>query len=456
MPRYAIKGSELLRRLQRPHVQLGDSNETWGVANRLFRGRMKDSRRGAWGFIGVPLASGADISTMGYTVSNGPSPATITYTNLGTAPVSPLSDLPNRTGVSSPVGVYTGGPVFSPAWRLYIRNSFFAVDPFTNQNVKFGELRVNCGVNGSQYSVICTGCVSTSTQIYNSSSTAINDSVGTRGGITFYETPTCATGTGSADISMYRQTFNGVPASGNAAFPLFRTVRHATLDKTRYGEICIASGGLGMDHFQSGSAGPADDPNTFFNDDYLDAVLSAAPIEGDYDTGGVSGVINVKLTQNRFVSKAAWKTSAIAVYDRLRASLVRINKHTKDILICFELSWDTTSDINTYNPATEQVRFNEMWEAIQEICSTRTAMHDKCAGLPTGLEIRDRYGSLTNWAFTGPTWLANESNAAIHTTDAGSIAIPAVTVDIILRGDEPSSGNMVRADRTFRINRSGR
>ena len=447
---YAVKGRELQLRANRFHVRLGDSNNVETVANRLPAGRKKDPFYGPWGCYYHPITSGADPSTMGFQVPNGPSPATVTEFAPGAAPPAPLAALINLNATGASVGVYTGAPVFAPAWRNYLRNSFFAVDPFTNQSVKFGELSVKTGSNGGTYYGIASGCAGTT--IYTSAPGAINDTTGVAGDISFYETPATATGTGSSDISFYRQTLNGTPASGKALYPLYRGYRHATLDKTRYGEISLGFSGAAMTHYESGSSGPS---GIFFKDALLDAIFLNMPIEGDYATGGISGVVHVMLTQNGYTTKGAFMASCLAVIGRIRDSLDRVGKGDKDILICFELSWDSTLNIEDYNPLTEQVRFNEMWEVISQIAAASTALHDKVAALPTGLEIRARYGVLTNWAHTGVAWLAQETGtpanktAAIHPSNAGSLNIPLVATSIIARGDKPSGA--ARASRGARF-----
>lgn len=454
MPRACVKGGELYARMQRPVVRLTDSQGVEGVTRRLPIGRKKETRYGPWGFFAHPaFAGGGDLASFGWFCASGPTNTqslsvggtTFSVADLEMGSGATPSSL-NAFAAGATVLKFAANSDFSPIIRNTIRQSFWSTDWLTNQSIRFGELRISAGTDGVPgMSVIATGCAGTN--VYDSSTSAIDDSSGTKGTHTLYETPAASTGTGSSDISMFRQSLGGGTSEINkCSMMLYRTLRHNTLSATRYGEVSMGWGGAGWDNHMAASAPGGGGNQGWYTDATLDAVLSMTPIEGDYASGGKSGKISIMLGQNKYApgNQGTLTTQVLTTIARIRDSLARIGKNNADILIELVLQWDTTGNVAAYTTA-EQTRFNEMDEVFRTIALNNSTLHNKIAYTPLGLEVRDRLGPVNLWA---STYLdtAGDTPGAIHPSDAGALYFPQVEVDMYLQpeGDDTLGGGRIR------------
>ena len=456
MARACVKGGELFARLQRPVVRLTDSQGVEGVTKRLPIGRKKESRYGQWGFFAHPaFAGGGDLGSFGWFCASGPTNTqslsvggtTFTVADLEMGSGATPSSL-NAFAAGATVLKFAANSDFAPIIRNTVRQSFWVNDWITNQSIRFGELRVSAGADGvAGMSVIATGCAGTN--IYDSSTSAINDSSGTKGTHTLYEAPASATGTGSTDVSMFRQSLGGGTSEINkCAMMLYRTVRHGTLSATRYGEVSMGWGGAAWDNHMAAAAPGGAGNQGWYTDATLDAVLSMTPIEGDYATGGKSGKISIMLGQNKYSTgnQGALTTQVLTTIARIRDSLARIGKNSADILIELVLQWDTTGNVAGYTVA-EQARFNEMDDVFRTIANNNSSLHNKVAYTPLGLEVRDRLGPVNTWAATYLDTVG-DTPGAIHPSDSGALYFPTVEVDMYLQSafdDDTLGGGRIRA-----------
>lgn len=424
---YCEKAGELLARLQRPCLRLTDSQGVDGVAARLPIGRKKESRYGEWGFYAHAPVTGTDTTNFGWGVFN--VPTTYQAQDVGTAPIAPLADLTLKNGTTAAVVAFNSDVgAFSPYLRSYYKPSFWATDWLTNKSLYFGELRVECGTDGlANSNIIASG--SAGTTVYSSGNITDN---GTRGNYTWFQSTATSTGTGSSDISIYRQTAN-VNETGKTNYLLLRTLRR-TDATTRYGEVSIGWGGCTLDMMDD-EAGQSGSGQKFTNA-YLDQILTMLPIEGDYGTGGKSGKVTIMLGQNGYVAgnQSQLQTWIDTLCTRIRDSLTRIGKGTSDVLIELVTQWDTTANLGTYTVA-EQAKYDEMDSVYRAYAQAHTSLHDKVAYTPLGAEVRARHGVLTSWA---ATYLAGGGDY-IHPNATGALYFPTVEVDLYERGNAPSS-----------------
>lgn len=432
---YCEKQPELLARLQRPTVRFTDSQGVDGVSNRLPQGRKKESRYGTWGFYGVPPLTGPDLATQGFTTFN--QWASATALAVGDVPPGGLSSLISRhsntaiaTAYSSNVGSFT------PLSQTYWRPSVWANDWLTG-NLKFGELRVNPGANGLLGSDIQVS-IRNATIPYSSG--AVDESVGTAGNYTYFETPDIAMGTGSSDISMFRQSGGGAfDETGKLSFWLLKTIR-SSLAATRYGEVSAGWGGATWD-MHDDEAGQTASTQKYL-DAHMDQLFTITPIQGDYATGGKSGKVVAMLGTNGYTpgNQAQLKTWVNNWIARVRASLTRVGKGSSDVLIELVLPWDTTLDRPNYNATTEQVKVNEMDAVYRAVASENTALHSKVAYTPLGLEVRARHGALPSWtSIDGSTGYLAGSGDFTHPNSIGALYFPTVEVDLYLRSQVSTS-----------------
>lgn len=428
MPLFCEKGDELYARLQRPCLRLTDSQGVDGVAARLPIGRKKESRYGEWGFYAHPPVTGTDTTNFGWGVFN--APTTYQAQAVGTTPIAPVADITLKNGTTAAVVAFASDVgSFSPYLRSYYKGSFWATDWLTNKTVTFGELRVNCGVNGlTNSNIVVSGAAGTT--IYTSGNITDN---GTRGTYTWFESTATATGTGVSDISIYRQTAN-INETGLANMLLLRTLRRSDAT-TRYGEVSIGWGGATLD-MHDDEAGQSGDGRKY-TDAYLAQIITMLPIEGNYDSGGKSGKVSIMLGQNGYTAgnQTQLRTWIDTLCTRIRTALTAAGKGSKDVLIELVTQWDTTANIGTYTTA-EQVKYDEMDAVFRAYARSHDALHDKVAYTPLGLEVRARHGVLTSWA---ATYLAGAGDY-IHPNSTGALYFPTVEVDLYARGDAPAGG----------------
>jgi hypothetical protein len=435
-----------------------DSQGVEGVTKRLPIGRKKDTRYGPWGFFAHPcFAAGGDLAAFGWFNASGPASTqslsvggtsfTVADFEMGSGAGAIPSSL-NAFAAGATILKFGANSDFAPIIRNTIRQSFWGTDWLTNQSIRFGELRISAGADGVPgMSVIATGCAGTN--IYDSSTSAINDSSGTKGTHTFYETPASSTGTGSSDISMFRQSLGGgTSESGKCSMMLYRTVRHNTLSATRYGEVSMGWGGAGWDNHMAAVAPGGAGNQGWYTDATMDAIFSMTPIEGDYSTGGKSGKISIMLGQNKYApgDQGVLTTQVLTTIARIRDSLTRVGKGSSDILIELVLQWDTTGNVAGYTVA-EQVRFDEMDDVFRTIANNNNSLHNKVAYTPLGLEVRDRLGPVNTWAATYLDTVG-DTPGAIHPSDSGALYFPTVEVDMYLQSsmqDDTLGSGRIRA-----------
>jgi hypothetical protein len=448
MSLFCVKSQELLRRLRRPTLRLTDSQGVDGVVNRLPDGRKREPRYGEWGFFAHHTNSGPDMAISGWTNFN--IPAGAVNLAVGDTPPGALAPLTFRNGTNATANSFAADfGNFTPMCRSYIRPSVWAIDWITNKTLRVGQLRVNpgsTGLLGANFNVHNTA----NTLVY--SSPAIDESVGVAGNYSYFESPDIAMGSTIGDASCYRQSSN-VDETGKTFYWLLHTWRRPDA-ATRYGEMSIGWGGATFDQHDN-EAGQAAS-NFKYNDAYLDQCLTILPIEGDYDNGGVSGKVVIMLGQNGYNqgNQAQLLTWVRNLTDRIRASLNRVGKGNKDVLIEFVLQWDTTGDRTNYS-VSEQVRFNEMDQVFREFAESRFAPHDKVAYTPMGLEVRNRFGSLLNWtSVNGSTGYLAGSGDFIHPNSIGARYFPTVEVDLYerIRVDAGPSIRVAKSSATVSLN----
>ena len=429
MPQYCVKQPELEARIQRPVLHLTDSQGVEGILNRLPRGRKKEPRYGEWGFHAVTPSTGPDLALDGFTTFNA-APGGVVL-QVGDTPLGALSTLLGKHGVVAVAAAFASDVgSFTPLWRTYWRPSVWAVNWLVNKSVVFGELRVNPGATGMLgYNFVATDAAG-GTPVFSG---AIDESVGVAGQYTALESALVSTGSGSTDLSIYRQSGGAaVNETGKTTFCLLRYIKRADA-ATRFGDLSIGWGGATFDEMDN-AAGQAASTKKF-EDAFLDQMLTLLPIEGDAAVGGVSGKVKVMLGQNGYSAgnQAQLLTWVDNTHQRIRASLARVGKGNADVLVEFVCQWDTTANRLTYTTA-EQLKYDEMAQVFADYARANSARDSKVAFTPLGAEIRERHGALPNWTSNdGSTGYLAGGGDFTHPNAAGALYFPQVEVDLYLR-----------------------
>lgn len=431
MPQYCVKQNELASRLHRPVLHLTDSQGVETVGNRLPRGRKKEPRYGEWGYHAINPVPGPDISLEGITTFN--APASALSVDVGVTPPGALAVLAGKHALNAAAFSYpTDQPAFATLWRTLWRPSVWAIDWLTGRQAYLGELRLNPGTTGVLETRLVA--VGPSGETVHTSS-AIDDSAGTAGEYSVYETPLVDLGAGSGDVAIYRVAGgSGVNETGKSSIYLLRYIRLPDA-ATRYGEISMGWGGASILEHASSAGQPGSTRR--YDDSCLDQMLSMLPIEGDAASGGVSGKVKVMLGQNGYVtgSQSQLRSWIDTLHQRVRASLQRVGKGDADVLLELVQQWDASLSRSNYS-LSEQVRYDEIADVFSTYARENNARNSKVAYTPLGHEIRDRHGPLPEWTSdTGATGYLAGNGDFVHPNAAGSLYFPQVEVDLYLRAD---------------------
>jgi hypothetical protein len=416
--------------LQAVRLWMGDSLSHPNTASRVLHGLAKSTSL-SWGLLGSHCATGSDIDQTGQAFLSVPNVANAVAPG-GSYPANHTAGNGNN-GFDTNVIIYNSDQgTFGSNMITQFKPASFGTDWIRNQNVQAGEFRTNF----NQASPAALGIVNGRILVNNTAGTevanvATNHSTGTHGAIVHASTSSVAAGNGGSTFNVATQYWNSpspTDETGRSANILLRYLR--LLDTTgKFGFVYLGTGGMRLSGhaYSDGGAGVSDpDADTrFYNDALLVALYANLPIK----------VRTLKIGQNGTPTTAqldAWNARHIS-------AIIAAGKAPGDIGVELISTHDAfQADLSTYNPATEQVKYNNIRNLFTSWVQSKGAGYWH---VPMGLEWREKYGNLNVW---GNTYLAGGAGFDyIHYNSAGSLQWATDWVALMQRGGEPSRRSRV-------------
>lgn len=403
---------------------MGDSLSHINTAARVLSGLTKRSEL-QFGLLGCMPTIGASDTQTGQSHSSVPNNVTAVSPGQNYPSGYPQANRNNFT--STNMIVYAGDQAFGGAnQNSSFRPASFANDWMTG-NLRVSELRTQFdnGLTAAQMRVTNRD----GTQVIQ---TPTNHRTGVDGSIAFQETAAFAAGTGANSIVAQIQYWNSpspTDETGLASNLLLRVLRRDGDLSGRFGFLFAGHPGQKVSGhaYSDGGVGVGDpdlDP-LCYSDAALVALYQNYPIKKIVLMAGQNGTPTV--TQLN-----AWDARQIA-------AITAAGKNPADFKRELISTHDATQGaLNVYNPATEQVKYNNIRAVYDAFVAAKGANYYH---VPMGLEWREKYGNLPAW---GDTYLSGFFDGTnydyIHFKDeAATIQWAADYIALMLRGPAPSS-----------------